>query len=101
MRGWEQRELKKHAADLAHEQAEKLQVSILRSMEVLYSIASLHAVHGGITRWQFHEFVQQDLARLPELQALSWNPVVPAGRRAEFEAAAVADGLAGFQFREK
>ncbi len=101
MRGWEQRELKKHAADLAHEQAEKLQVSILRSMEVLYSIASLHAVHGGISRRQFHEFVQQDLVRLPELQALSWNPVVPAAQRAEFEAAAVADGLTGFQFREK
>ncbi len=101
MRGWEQKELKKHASDLAHEQAEKLQVSIMRSMEVLYSIAALHAGHGDISRRQFHEFVQQALARQPELQALSWNPVVPAARRAEFEAAAVADGLTGFQFREK
>jgi signal transduction histidine kinase/CheY-like chemotaxis protein len=101
MRGWEERELKKHAADLAHEQAEKLQVSILRSMEVLYSISSLHAVQGGLTRREFHEFVQQDLLRLPELQALSWNPVVPAAQRAQFEAAAVADGLTDFQFREK
>ncbi len=101
MRGWEQKEMKKHAADLAHEQAERLHVSVLRSMEVLYSIASLHAAQGGINRRQFHEFVQQALARQPELQALSWNPVVPAARRAEFEASAVVDGLNGFQFHEK
>jgi signal transduction histidine kinase/CheY-like chemotaxis protein len=101
MRGWEQRELEKHAYDLAQEQAEKLHVSILRSMEVLYSIASLHAAQGGITRREFHEFVQQALARQPELQALSWNPIVPAAQRANFEAAAMADGLKSFEFREK
>jgi signal transduction histidine kinase/CheY-like chemotaxis protein len=101
MRGWEQKELKKHAADLAQEQAEKLHVSILRSMEVLYSIASLHAAQGGIERRQFHEFVQQALTRQPEVQALSWNPFVPASRRSEFESNAVADGLRGFQIREK
>jgi hypothetical protein len=101
MRGWEQKELKKHAYDLAQEQAEKLHVSILRSMEVLYSIASFHAAQGGITRQEFHDFVQQALARQPELQALSWNPIVPAAQRANFEAAASADGLKNFEFREK
>jgi len=101
VRSWEEKELKKHAADFANEQAEKLHVSVLRSMEVLYSIASLHSAQDRVSRRQFHEFVQQALMRQPELQALSWNPVVPATRRAEFEAAAVADGLQGFQFREK
>jgi signal transduction histidine kinase/CheY-like chemotaxis protein len=101
VRSWEEKELRKHAADLANEQAERLHVSVLRSMEVLYSIASLHAAQGTLSRRQFHEFVQQALLRQPELQALSWNPVVPAARRAEFEAAAVADGLKDFQFWEK
>lgn len=101
VRSWEEKELNKHAADLAHEQAEKLQVSVMRSMEVLYSIASLHAAQGVINRRQFHEFVQQALARQSELQALSWNPVVPATKRTDFESAAVADGLSSFQFREK
>ena len=101
MRGWEEKESQKHAADLAHEQAEKLQVSFMRSMEVLHSIASLYAAENGITRRQFHEFVQQTLGRQPELQALSWNPVVPASRRQEFEAKAVGDGLTGFKFCEK
>jgi len=100
-RGWEQKELEKHTSDLAQEQAEKLHVSVLRSMEVLYSISALHAAQGEISRREFHDFVQQALARQPELQALSWNPVVPASQRAQFEAAAVADGLAAFQFKEK
>jgi len=100
-RGWEQKELEKHTSDLAREQAEKLHVSVLRSMEVLYSISSLHAAQGELSRREFHDFVQQALARQPELQALSWNPVVPAGQRARYEAAAVADGLAGFRFKEK
>jgi signal transduction histidine kinase/CheY-like chemotaxis protein len=101
VRSWEEKELRKHAADLAKEQAERLHVSVLRSMEVLYSIASLHAAQGDVSRRQFHEFVQQALARQPELQALSWNPIVPAARRTEFEAAAAADGFKDFQFREK
>ena len=101
MRGWEQRELKKHAADLAQEQAEKLRVSMLRSMEVLYSVAALHAAEGGLQRPQFHQFVQQALARQPELQALSWNPIVPMALRSAFESQAVAAGMTHFQIQEK
>ena len=35
IRGWERRGLGKRATDLEHEQADKLQVTILRSMEAL------------------------------------------------------------------
>ncbi len=101
IRNWEQSEVQKRAADLAHEQAEKLEVTIMHSMEVLYSIASLHAAQGKIERNEFRQFVQQALTRQPELQALSWNPLVPAAQRPAMEAAAVADGLPHFQFREK
>jgi signal transduction histidine kinase/CheY-like chemotaxis protein len=101
IRNWEQSEVQKRAADLAHEQAEKLEVTIMHSMEVLYSIASLHAAQGKIERNEFRQFVQQALTRQPELQALSWNPLVPAAQRPAMEAAAVADGLIDFQFREK
>lgn len=101
IRGWERRDLEKRAADLAHEQAEKLQVTVLRSMEVLHSIAALHTLHGGMTTEQFQQFVQPTLARQPELQALSWNPVVPAANRSEVEATAHSEGLNQFQFCEK
>ena len=89
------------ASDLAHEQAEKLQVTMSRSMEVLYSVASLYAVEGQINRSKFNDFVRLALERQPELQALSWNPLVPASQRSAFEAAARADGQPNFQFREK
>ena len=101
IRGWERRDLEKRAADLTHEQAEKLQVAVLRSMEVLHSIAALHTLHGGMTPGQFQQFVQPTLARQPELQALSWNPIVPAANRSEVETAARTEGLTQFQFCEK
>jgi signal transduction histidine kinase/CheY-like chemotaxis protein len=100
VRGWERRELEERAAVITHEQIEKLHISVLRSMEVLYSIAALHQAEGRIVREQFRQFVQVALARQPELQALSWNPVVPAGCRSEIETAAVSEGMAGFQLRE-
>lgn len=100
-RGWEQREQQERAAAITHEQIEKLHVSILRSMEVLHSVAALHRVGGRIERAPFQQFVQGALARQPELQAISWNPVVAVEQRAAFEAAARADGLAGFAFREQ
>ena len=95
------REREVAATEVVQRQVQELKVTILRSMEVLYSIASLHQAHGRMERDEFTRFVQQAIARQPELQALSWNPCVPASRRQEFEDAAVADGVAGFSFREE
>jgi signal transduction histidine kinase/CheY-like chemotaxis protein len=100
VRGWQRSDAQKSAAELVHNQVEKLQLSILRSMEVLHSIAALHAVEGTIQRETFQEFVQATLQRQPELQALSWNPIVPGSSRAAFEAEAVASGLDGFVIRQ-
>jgi signal transduction histidine kinase/CheY-like chemotaxis protein len=99
LRSWELREFKRHAADVAQEQVERLRISVLRSMEVLHSIAALHAADGAIGQKQFHDFVQRGLERQPELAALSWNPVVSHARRAEFEAQAAAD-FPAFHFVE-
>ncbi len=101
LRGWERRAGRQEASDLTLEAVEKLEVRLLRSLEVLNSIASLHAAQGRIGRDEFREFVRPALARQPELHALSWNPWVPAAHRSELESAAVAEGLSGFQFRER
>lgn len=100
LRNWEQRDLEKRAANATAQQIEKLQADMLRSMEVLHSIASFYAARGSIERSEFHDFVQRALARQPELQALSWNPVVDGTGRAELERRAVAEGLAGYEVRE-
>ncbi len=78
--------MRKRAADVVEEQIETLRISMTRSIEVLNSIASLHAVSGRMERGQFGSFVRESLNRQRELQALSWNPVVKEGERAAFEA---------------
>jgi signal transduction histidine kinase/CheY-like chemotaxis protein/sensor domain CHASE-containing protein len=101
IRNLERADLEQRAAGLAVESADQLQASIMRSMEVLYSIASFYAAKGEITRDDFRHFVQQALERQSELQALSWNPRVLEKDRAAVEAQAAAEGLANFQFKEK
>lgn len=100
-RGWQVRDERERVARTAREQIEKLHVSILRSMEVLHSIAALHRVDGMITPQSFRNFVQAALWRQPELQALSWNPIVPGNEREAFEHAAREAGLAGYAIRER
>ncbi|HEY2081840.1 MAG TPA: CHASE domain-containing protein [Verrucomicrobiae bacterium] len=69
-------------------------------MEVLHSVAALHAVEEQFDRKAFQDFVEEALHRQPELQALSWNPVVPVDQRTAFEAKAKAEGEIDFQFHE-
>ena len=99
IRGGELRDLQTKASNLTHEKVENLHVDMLRSMEVLHSISSLHAAQGKIEREQFHEFVRQALLRQPEIQALSWNPRVPESARARFEMMAT-NGSPGYELRE-
>jgi len=100
LRGWEESDLQKRARSLTREQVEKLQGDMVRSMEVLHSIASLYAARGHLDRKEFHHFVQGALARQQEIQALSWNPLVSGEDRDRIEAEAIAAGRAGFKFRE-
>ena len=99
-RGWEQEATARKAAEMVREQAENLRVEMLRSMEVLHSIAAWYQAQGAINRTNFHEFVAPALTRQPELRALSWNPRVPAADRDRFEAVTAADSPTGFQLRE-
>lgn len=100
-RAWQLRDDQERMVITTREQIEKLHVSILRSMEVLHSIASLHRVEGRIDRQAFRSFVENALARQPELQALSWNPIVSAQDRESFELTARANGLKEFSIRER
>ncbi len=100
IRRWERTMAEERAADIVHKEVERLQETGLRSMEALYSVASLYEAQGGINRAEFHKFVRQALARQPELRALSWNPRVPAPQRMALEDEARRDGVADFQFRE-
>ena len=88
-------------ADVAEPRDKALREQILKSMEVLHSIASFHATRNEISREEFRSFVRAALTRQPELQALSWDPRVSRKERATWEARARADGFPNFRFTEK
>ncbi len=91
-----QDEVRRRAAD----RVEVFQSQILRSMEVLHAVAALFEAHPGVTRETFRAFVDNALARQPELQALAWDPLVPHGERTAWEARAREEGFTGFTFTE-
>lgn len=100
VRRWEANERQERIAAITHEQVERLHVSILRSMEVLHSIAALHRVEGRIERTAFRQFVDSALRRQPELLAISWNPLIRAEHRTELEQSSRREGFAQFTIRE-
>jgi signal transduction histidine kinase/DNA-binding response OmpR family regulator len=87
--------------DLAEPRAKAIREQILRSLEVLRSIASFHATRAEMSRNEFRAFVRAALLRQPELQALSWDPRVPREQRPFWEARARAEGFPDFNFTEK
>ena len=69
-------------------------------LEVLRSLPALFEASEHVTRAEFRAFVGDALRRYPWIYALEWIPRVPAEQRAEYEARAVLDGLAGYHFKQ-
>lgn len=84
-RTWEKRAIHQQAASLVEEQLTLLEITLLQSLEILHSVASLHAAEQRIGREQFQRFVRPALERHPALRALSWNPRLLDAGRAQFE----------------
>ena len=100
IRGWERKEIAERAGEEVRVQVEKLQIAMLRSMEVLHSISSLYLARGELSRSEFRQFTEQALQRQPELAALSWNPLVGARERTKLEAGSPGK-LSEFQIKER
>jgi signal transduction histidine kinase/ActR/RegA family two-component response regulator len=86
---------------IAQDRADVIRGQILRSMEVLHGMAALFEARPDTDRAAFAKFVTGSLARQPELQALAWDPQVPANERATWELQARADGFPQFEFTEE
>lgn len=92
-----EREIRK----LAQDRAELIRGQLMRSMEVLHALGALYRTDPDVTREEFRSFVEQTLNGQPELQALAWDPRVPAAERQSWEARARAEGFGGFTFTEE
>jgi signal transduction histidine kinase/CheY-like chemotaxis protein len=98
IRNWEQRAQQDDVRSIGMTQVKLLQTQVLRSMEVLHSVSAFEGLGNPPDRAAFSRFVSSAIARLPELQALSWIPRVPLALREDFEARAQREGFTGFQF---
>ncbi|HEY9723422.1 MAG TPA: CHASE domain-containing protein, partial [Oscillatoriaceae cyanobacterium] len=74
---------------------------LARDLDVLYSLRDAFDASGTLSRRQFSVIARAQLARHPGILALEWVPVVPASKRAAFEAAARREGLKSFQLTEQ
>ena len=72
-----------------------------RPLEVLETTGALFEASRDVTRAEFARFVKPALERHPGIRALEWIPIVAAPDRERYEAAARADGLIDFQFKER
>lgn len=85
----------------AQDMANDLQEDLLRKEEGLYAIEGFFAGSQAVDRGEFRNFTERFLARRPDLQAMSWNQVVPAAARRSFEAGLRREGFRGAVIREK
>ena len=100
IRGWEKKNLQNELGNLAKARVEILQDKMLGSLEVLHSVAAFYSANEHVSRGDFDKFVAAARLRHPELQGLSWNPLVPDAQRVAYEEAARKDGFADFKFSE-
>ncbi|HTU60974.1 MAG TPA: CHASE domain-containing protein, partial [Polyangiales bacterium] len=78
-----------------------LRSALERPLEVLEASAALFEASEEVTRAEFASFVKPALERHPGVRALEWIPVVPHAARQKFEERARAEGMVGFEFRER
>ena len=87
---------------LGREAATDLGRSIALHQEVLEGLRALVDSAEHLNAREFDSYTNGVLARFPNLQALSWNPLVPAANLAAFEASLRAEpGLEGFTVTER
>ncbi len=100
LRSWEHRAAQAAVHAAAAQRMELLQETLGNSLEGLHALGAFLHVEPRPERERFARFVNDILARRPELHALSWTPVVSAAERPAYEARARAEGLAGFRFTD-
>lgn len=85
----------------AAEIAGTLETGLDLPVEVLISVPALFEASVDVSRQEFRRFTSGALERHEGIYALEWLPLVRAADRARYVAAAWADGVTGFRFKEE
>ena len=81
--------------------ARAIQSAVSDDLEILFSIRSLFAARGIVSRSEFRNFTRDALQRHPSIQALEWIPRIPHHQRSHYRAEARREGFSEFQITEK
>ena len=89
-------------AAVAQEAAALLERNVNRHQEVLEGLGSFFESSEDVNADEFATYTASALARYPNLQALSWNPIIPLDEVADFEAYQRSQqGLDGYTITER
>jgi len=97
VRSWEQSETQNLFDISAHNRLAAFHADIVSHQEVISSIAALFPASQHVSRQEFKAFVQSQLSTHPDIQGLSWNPLIKHSERALFEKNTQEEGFNGFQ----
>ncbi len=98
----EQQERSLRLDRLAASAANDLERNVAVQQEVLEGLATFFQSSEEVTAEEFRSFTQGALSRYPNLQAMSWNPLVTETDRQSFEEALRSeDGLVEFEITER
>lgn len=95
---WEQSKLESTFELSARNHFATIHNDIVRHQEVVNSIAGLFSSSQHVSRKEFRSFVQGALTNHPDIQALSWNPVIKYSEKKQYINLAQRDGLSNFKF---
>jgi diguanylate cyclase (GGDEF)-like protein len=87
---------------LANSAAGALEREVARHQEGLESVSSFFESSDVVDASEFENYAMDTLGRLPNLQAMSYNPIVQRDNRADFEAyQRDVEGITGYQVTER
>jgi adenylate cyclase len=101
LRSLERQKVEAQFRDAARQRLDDLQSHMDTAMDKVADLSAFCASRQPLTRAWFDLFAGQVSRNQAAIQALEWTPPVPLARRAALERSARAEGLQGFEIRDR
>jgi len=97
----EDRAMEAFKEEALHDITTSLDSKINQNISVCEGMKALFSASNYVSRQEFSTYVEHELGRHSEIQALEWIPYVRHAERGNYETNAQKDGLSDFQFTER
>jgi diguanylate cyclase (GGDEF)-like protein/PAS domain S-box-containing protein len=96
VQNWEESEIQRVFELSAQNRLAAIHTDFIFHQEIVNSLAGLVNTSPDLTREEFSAFVKETLKRHPDIQGLSWNPLIRTSEQDQFIANARQDGFSDF-----